>query len=322
MRVAICADMVGLSGIDRPEQCFPAWPAAYRHGIRMLVGDVAAAAQGAVDGGATELVLADWHHLGRNIPAPAFPDIPIRRLWRSGRPLIGSDEAGRPDVAILVGVHGAAGNPRAFLSHTFWPGMAVLLGDRAVPEAHLWALALGGGGARVALIAGDQVALEEALPLLPGVQGVALKAGTGRTSAILRPAQDAREELAEAAAKMVAAPPPPVTASFPQRVTIVYGRVSHAERAARAGVGERAGDRGVATTIGSVHDLMPFVARALLATRMATLPSIEHALLPTGREGLRRPWGEMVAGATRWIDRRAARDIAEEPAGRYPKVPA
>ena len=321
MRVAICADMVGLSGIDGLEQCFPAWPAAYRHGVRMLVGDVTAAIEGALDAGATEIVLADWHHLGRNIPEPAFPDLPIRRLWETGRPLLAPGGLGRPEVAILVGAHAAAGNPRGFLSHTFWPGMAVLLGGRPVPEALLWGLALGAAGTRVAAIAGDQPALEEALPLLPGVHGVALKAGKDRTSAMLRPTQDAREELTEAVGKAVAGPPPPISAAFPEEASIVYGRSDHAGRAARAGVGERSGERRITTTIGSVHDLTAFLARALLATPLATAASIEHAVLPIGRRGWRRPWGEAATAATRWIDRRAARALAEEPADRYPAVP-
>lgn len=320
MRVAICTDMEGLAGVDRVGHCFPAFRREYRHGVRMLIADVRAAAGAALEAGASELALADWHYLGRNLPTAAFPDLPIRRLWRRGRPEIGPEGLGRPDAAVLVGVHAAAGNPQGFLSHTFWMGMSLLLDGTPLPESVLWALALGGAGIPVVAVAGDQRATEEAAHLLPGVRTVAVKAGTSRTSAILRSPQDAREELAEVVRAALAEPPDPLVRAFPSDATIRYASAGHAQRAARAGVGDRTGERDVTARLGSVHDLMPHLARGLMATALGAGPSLGNLLYPRGRGAPARLWEACLLAVAGWIERGAVRSWARERPDLYPPV--
>lgn len=322
MRVAVCADMEGLSGIDRYEHCFPSWRQEYRHGVRMLVGDLEAAIEGAFEAGATEVALADWHFLGRNIPAAAFPDLPIRRLWQGGRPLIGPEGLGSPDAAVLVGVHAAAGNPEGFLSHTFWRGMSLLLDGVPLSEAALWSLALGAEAIPVALVAGDQRATEEAAVLLPGVRSVAVKAGTSRTSAMLRPPPDAREELKETAREALREAPEPATHPFPAAASIRFAEVRHADEAARAAVGERSGEREVTARVGSVHDLMPFLARALLATDLGRAPALADRLSPRGAGGWSRAWSACLTAVGGWLERRTVHRWAREDPSAYPRVRA
>lgn len=320
MRVAVCADMEGLSGIDGYQQCFPSWRDDYRHGVRMLVGDLEAAIEGALEAGATEFALADWHYLGRNIPTAAFPDLPIRRLWEEGRPEIGPDGLGGPDAAVLVGVHAAAGHPEGFLSHTFWQGMSLLLDDVPLSEAALWALALGGDDIPVAAVAGDQRATEEVAPLLPGTRMVAVKAGTSRTSALLRPPPDAREELRQTVADALGDLPAPRSHPFPANATIRYAQVAHADQAVRKGVGERTGRRDVTARLGSVHDLMPHLARALLATDLGTGPALGDRLYPRGGGGWSRAWSACLSATGGWMERRLVREWAREDPARYPPV--
>jgi D-amino peptidase len=320
MRVAICTDMEGLSGVDRVGHCFPAFGADYRHGVRMLVGDTRAAVEAALGAGASDVVLTDWHYLGRNLPEAAFPDLPIRRLWRRGRPIIGPGGLGRPDAAVLLGVHAGAGNPEGFLSHTFWMGMSLLLDGIPLSEAVLWSLALGTSGIPVTVVAGDQRATEETSHLLPGVQTVAVKAGTSRTSAILRPPQDAREELAEVVARSLASPTDPLTRPFPADATIRYGEPEHARRAERAGVGDRTGPRDVTARLGSAHDLMPYLARGMMATPLGLGPSAGDLLTPRGRGPLARLWAACVVGAGGWIERRLVWEFARERPDLYPTV--
>ncbi|HEX9823289.1 MAG TPA: M55 family metallopeptidase [Actinomycetota bacterium] len=320
MRVAICADMVGVSGIDRYEQCFPSWAGEYRHGVRMIVGDVRAAAEAAFAAGADEVVLADWHHLGRNLPTAAFPGLPVRRLWERGRPTIGPEALNRPDAAIFVGCHAGAGHPEGFLSHTVGMGMSVALDGEPLSEAGLWALALGGGGVPVAVISGDQRAMEEAAASLPGIRAVGVKAGTSRTSAILRDPGDAREELAEAVAKSLVSPPEPVIHPFPATATIRFADPANARRAASRAVGELTGPRDVSARLGSVHDLMPFAFRGLLATRLgASLRAVDR-LQAQGRGAGARARSAGVLALTGWAERRVVRAWAAEPAGLFPPV--
>lgn len=320
MRVAVCADMVGISGIDRYQQCFPSWPAEYRRGVRLLVGDVRAAVLGALEAGARDVVLADWHYLGRNIPRAAFPDLPIHRLWGAGRPVVGPHGLGRPDAAVLVGVHAGAGNPRGFFSHTFWRGLAVLLDGKPLPEAVLWALALGADTVPVAVLAGDQRAGDEAKPLLPGVRTVSVKAGVSRTRAMLRPAEDAREELVEAVRDGLEDLPAPASHPFPAVATIRYARPSWAALASRRGVGDRTGDRDVAARLGSVHDLGPFLARGLLATPVGVTPAILNAVLPSRDGPAANAWSSALLSVTGRLERHGVRAWARERPEIYPAV--
>lgn len=320
MRLAVCADMEGLSGIDRYEHCFPSWHDEYRHGIRMLVGDLRAAVEASLEAGAEEVALADWHYMGRNIPDRVFPDLPIRRLWQEGRPDIGPAGLGEPDAAILVGCHAAAGNPEGFLSHTFWMGMSLLLDGAPLSEPALWGLALGAGGIPVVALAGDRQAIDEADHLLPGIRGVAVKAGTSRTSAHLRPPEDAREELREAIREALRDPPAPLVHPFPAEATIRYGEAAHAEQAAKKGVGERTGERDVSTALGSVHDLMPFLARGLLATSLGTGPHLEDRLYPPGHRGVTGLRARCLLALSGWVERRIVTEWAGEDPDRYPTV--
>jgi D-aminopeptidase len=241
-------------------------------------------------------------------------------LWSAGRPVVGAQGLGRPDAAVFVGMHAGARNAEGFLSHTFWRGMAVLLEGRALPEAVLWALALGATDVPVAVIAGDQRAGEEVRELLPGIRTVAVKAGVSRTRAMLRPPKDARQELAETVRSALSDLPPPFTHAFPAQATIRYARRSWAALATRRGVGDRAGERDVSTSLGSVHDLAPFLARALLATPGGATPAVANAVLPSTDGRGPRAWTSAVLGLTGRLERGAIRAWTRERPELYPAV--
>ncbi len=170
------------------------------------------------------------------------------------------------------------------------------------------------------MVAGDQRALEEAAHLLPGARTVGVKAGTSRTSAILRSPEDAREELAEAVRQALAEPPEPLRHPFPAEATIRYAADRHAARAGKSGVGERTGRRDVSARLGSVHDLAPFLARGLLATGLGTGPALENRLYPTARGTFARLRSACLLGLTGWIERRVVRAWARERPDLYPAV--
>jgi hypothetical protein len=196
--------------------------------------------------------------------------------------------------------------------------MGVFLDGTALSEALLWALALGAGGVPVAVLAGDQRAGEEVRDLLPGVRTVAVKAGVSRTKAILRPPEDARQELAEAVRESLSGPLPPLTHAFPAEARIRYGRPSWAALAARRGVGDRVGERDVSTRLGSVHDLGPFLARALLATPGGAAPAMLNAVLPSPDGRRSRAWESTVLAVLGRLERNAIRKWARERPGLYP----
>jgi hypothetical protein len=172
----------------------------------------------------------------------------------------------------------------------------------------------------VAAIAGDQRAIDECAGLLPGVAAVSVKAGTSRTSSLLRPPPDAREEMEEVVRKALEQPGEPVAHPFPANATIRFAEASQAASAAERGVGERTGRTDVSTRIGSVHDLMPFLARGLMASRLGDAPRLGDALFPR-RTG---PWARLATtcllALSGWVERRTVRAWAEEDPSIYPRV--
>ena len=120
MRIFISVDMEGISGIERVEEIFRGMP-AYHIGRQIMAGDVNAAVQGAVDGGATNIVVADSHGYMCNIRPR---DLHHKAKLKSGMKRVLCQFKGfshRFDAAFFVGYHSKAGTADGILSHTWIP---------------------------------------------------------------------------------------------------------------------------------------------------------------------------------------------------------
>ena len=71
MKIFLSSDMEGTAGIVDWQQCLGDGPEAVA-GRRLLLAEVNAAIEGAVAGGATEIVVNDSHSKMRNLPADAL----------------------------------------------------------------------------------------------------------------------------------------------------------------------------------------------------------------------------------------------------------
>ena len=60
MRIFISVDMEGISGVETVEEVFQGLP-GYKTFRQIMAGDVNAAVQGAIEGGATDIVVSDSH---------------------------------------------------------------------------------------------------------------------------------------------------------------------------------------------------------------------------------------------------------------------
>ena len=109
MKVFISADMEGSAGIT-------CWPETerdkpdYPEFQELMTAEVVAACEGALQAGATEIVIKDAHHTGRNLLVDRLPpQVRIIRDW-AGHPhsmMFGID--GDCAAAIYTGYHDAAG---------------------------------------------------------------------------------------------------------------------------------------------------------------------------------------------------------------------
>ncbi len=188
MKVFISSDIEGTAGIthwDEAEKKHPTYP-EFR---QLMTGEVLAAIDGAIDAGATEILLKDAHDSGRNIITETLPDcVKIIRGW-SGHPLSmiqGID--GGFDAVVFTGYHsraGAEGNP---LAHTTNLRIAELrLNGVPASEFHVYSIAAAYYKVPSVFISGDAGICTDAERLNPGMITVPVLEGLGRSTISLAP---------------------------------------------------------------------------------------------------------------------------------------
>jgi len=214
MKVFLSSDMEGTAGVVDWVQCVGDGPEAAA-GRALLLAEVNAAIEGAIAGGATEIVVNDSHSTMRNLPAGALAG-GASYISGSHKPLYmmqGLD--GSFDAVLFVSYHGSVGAP-AGLSHTYNPRavMEARLGGVVTGEAGINALVAAHYGVPVVLVTGDRCACEETAALIPGVHTAVVKEHVSRLAAhSLHPARACaliRETAQRAVAGAAAAAPPPV----------------------------------------------------------------------------------------------------------------
>jgi D-amino peptidase len=206
---------------------------------------VNAAIEGALAGGATEVVVNDSHSTMRNLPADALAG-GASYISGSHKPLYmmqGLD--GSYGAVLFVSYPGSVGAP-AGLSHTYNPRAVVeaRLDGVVTGEAGINALVAAHYGVPVVLVTGDRCACEETAALIPGVHTAVVKEPVSRLAAhSLHPARACtliRDTAQRAVAGAAAAAPPPLT-SATLEVTVRTTDIAEAASWVR-GV-DRTGDR-------------------------------------------------------------------------------
>jgi D-amino peptidase len=211
VKVYISVDMEGVAGISDWEQCL-AGGDDYQLGRDLVLGEVNAAIDGAVEAGATGILVNDSHSLMRNLPPG---ELGGDASYLSGRfkPLYmmeGLDPS--YDAALLLGYHAAMPTP-GVLSHTYNPRAIanVTLNGTLTGEAGINALVAMAHGVPIEVITGDQYVGPEAAPFCPGLTVVEVKTSISRYAAEhLHPRvarQRIREGVYQALSEPSAAPP-------------------------------------------------------------------------------------------------------------------
>jgi D-amino peptidase len=214
MKVFLSSDMEGTAGVVDWQQCVGDGPEAIA-GRRLLLAEVNAAIEGAVAGGATEIVVNDSHSTMRNLPADALAG-GASYISGSHKPLYmmqGLDVSF--DAVMFVSYHGSVGAP-AGLSHTYNPRAVseARLGGVVTGEAGINALVAAHYGVPVVLVTGDGCACAETAALIPGIHTAVVKEHVSRLAAhSLHPAR-ARDLIRDTARRAIegaaSASPPPV----------------------------------------------------------------------------------------------------------------
>jgi D-amino peptidase len=251
MKVFISSDIEGTAGIADWEQV--RGPGAeYELGRQLLTDEVNAAIDGAVEAGASHILVNDAHRTMYNI-RPG--DLHHHASYLSGRhkPLYMMEGLDATfDAVFMVAYHGAIGAERAILSHTYNPAAIweVRLNGVAVGESALNALVAFEHRVPVVLITGDDATAEEARPFLPEIEAVIVKRSITRFAAESLHPERARDLIRAGAARALAragtAPTPAI--DLPATLEITFLTADMAEMATWIRGVERTGPRVVAMT--------------------------------------------------------------------------
>ena len=141
MRVYISVDMEGVAGVVHEDQTNPMEPRCapeYARFRRLMTAEANAAVQGAVDAGATRVLVNDSHWTMRNLLAEELHE--VAELVSGGpkpRSMMEGIDGGF-DAALCIGYHARAGTRHAILDHTYTDRLIdVRLNGRSVGELGL-----------------------------------------------------------------------------------------------------------------------------------------------------------------------------------------
>jgi D-amino peptidase len=249
VKVFISSDIEGTAGIVDWGQVLQG-SHEYELGRSLLEAEVNAAIAGALEGGATEIVVNDSHHTMQNLR----PDrLAGRASLVSGahKPLYmmeGLDASF--GCAFLVSYHGSISAEHATLSHTYNPGAIwhVELNGAVVGESAINMLVARHHGVPVALVTGDDATAAETSRFAPGVEAVVVKRSITRFAAESVHPEVARELIragARAAVERAATLAPPAI-ELPARLDVTLLTADLAEMATWLRGVERTGTREIA----------------------------------------------------------------------------
>lgn len=268
MKIFLSSDMEGTAGVVDWDQCVGDGPEAIA-GRRLLLDEVNAAITGAMQAGATEIVVNDSHSAMRNLP-PAELAGQASYISGSHKPMYMMQGLnGSFDAVLFVSYHGSVGAD-AGLSHTYNPRAVVeaRLNGEVTGEAGINALVAAHYGVPVVLVTGDRSACEETAALIPGVRTAVVKETVSRVAAhSLHPDRACAliREAARDAVAGVAAARPPVLDPAVLEVTVRTTDIAEAASWVR-GV-ERAGPRELRFTGPDLLGVYRSFCAAILLTR-------------------------------------------------------
>jgi len=231
MRVYVTTDLEGVAGVLLDKQVGGDSP-EYLRARRLLTQEVNAAVEGALAGGATEVVVDDGHASGFNF---IFDELhpSARYVMGEARPDWPGGVSQGADATFFIGCHAMAGTLGAVRDHTMstvsWHNMWV--NGKLMGEIGLWAAIAGHYGIPCVLVSGCEKACEEAAALVPGIETVATKRGLSRYSAVLLSAQQVQRAIRERAEVAVrkAKEIEPYRVGAPVEIRVEYNNTGQAD---------------------------------------------------------------------------------------------
>ena len=187
-KIFIVTDLEGVSGVFSTElQCVPLESPRFQEARKLLTGEVNAAVDGLLEGGATGVVVWDGHDSSRSLSAL---DINPKALLLTGQPVAPTLELDSSYAAmVFIGQHAMAGAMNGILNHSFSSlGVENMwVNNKLVGEIGVRVMLAGTMGVPTIMLSGDAAACQEFHALVPQAECAAVKSGASRTAGFMLP---------------------------------------------------------------------------------------------------------------------------------------
>ncbi|MBI3683121.1 MAG: M55 family metallopeptidase [Acidobacteria bacterium] len=197
--IFLITDAEGVGGVCRQEQTEP----KDQEMRQLLTGEINAAVEGFLDGGADEVLVWDGHDGSQTLSTLTIH--PKARLLMGGLGASMLFER-RFSAVAYVGQHSKANIRGGIMAHSYSSlGIQnMLLNGKPVGEIDVIAAMAGHFGTPVIMLSGDQAAANELREIVPDAEVAVVKEGLGRYTCISLSAAAARDLIREAARRSVA----------------------------------------------------------------------------------------------------------------------
>lgn len=223
-RVFISIDMEGISGlVDWTE--VNKNHSEYAFSRKLMVGDLNAAIEGALEAGVKEILVSDAHGGMRNLrPEDVHEAAHLVRGSPKPNSMMEGVEEGF-DAALYVGYHAMRGTENGIMCHTIsgTTVVGVFINGRETGEFGLNSALAGHYGVPSIFLAGDKAATVEAEAFVPGITTAAVKWAVGRYSAKCLNPKESTKLIKKQVKKALTSPfPEPRVVKNPVEVTMKY----------------------------------------------------------------------------------------------------
>lgn len=203
MKILLIADLEGASGVVNNEQQAKPGTPLYQEARNYLISDVGGAVEGALEGGADEVIIFDMHYFGLNL---SLEEIHPRAKLVMGKPRkiypFFSELYQEIKGVMMVGFHAMAQAPGGLLTHSYDHSMkAIYLNGILVGEIGMEAAIAGYYHIPLILVTGDSEGVKEAKSILGEIETVTVKYAINEHSALCLPLAVTRKEIKEKAKK-------------------------------------------------------------------------------------------------------------------------
>jgi D-amino peptidase len=234
MKIYLSADMEGTAGIVDWHEATADHP-QYAYFREQMSREVAAACEGALAAGATEILVKDAHDSARNIIPSMLPEqARLFRGWDDTPEMMMAGLDGSFHGALFTGYHAAAGTDANPLSHTMsLKVQSVACNGRLLSEFDINAMTAAQHGVPAFFLSGDLGLCEAAKQASPHILTVATNEGRGSGAITLHP-DAAVKQIRETVTKALKQPKSRYIYPMPSQfqVEVCYKEHAPAARAA------------------------------------------------------------------------------------------